>query len=771
MIECWPAILAAMLLLAAPLGCSRVEPHRDPIGVRLERPGQRWAYWELVPSGRFAHEVAIPVESDRVDLGRGGGIEMDDGELHGVLRLGWHSDLPRGIGGTKLIAVQFDFVDAAGGGWRYECIVGKGPFLHNEAVPLAPVERTTSPGLLVSHPISGYGSVEFLVDAGERGVVPVAGRNPALKILPVGRGGVLESQWSMFAQDALAKKGMLFLRSEMPVESLLWRRAPIFGDGAVEVEAADWVDVRPLASAPQGLARSPVRVTAPEQGKLGGSLLAHLRLEGDPPAPEALSDQAGNEAAPGTRFTKRVSIPIREAQTISYGAPPAVSFEPGMVVGDLRIEALRTPRGVQEMPWTLTTFDFRDQDGRGWRHVCVSTAYAFWPPEPAAVASGPADGELRIVDSLDGRDEAYFDLDTGERITVRLKYFSFEGALMSGGGAGDVRVRAALCPVFHPRSVQSHLHIEYDVPAHDLLWRRASGLGHFDWQLEDGNFIDLRPLAKTDPTLPRSPVRVIDDRVVEAVNPGRHDPDRRYFAGKVVHLKENAHTRYPNTELASAIEFRTTGGRRMVAGPGRVIGHLFFEAVHAEKQKPVDERLGLIRAAFTFATRDRVRCVYAAFFRAADLWPSSPVSPPDKETNFSAHATVICALDTRELPPLMLADGTVLTEPSVRELVKLEVASSLQGARIRLSVGLREHERRGPELPARVVVEYIVPLEQLLWKPGHLGTREAPIPQAAEGVSVMYLGSLDNPGIEEDFVESAVTIDLGPAPLEAADPL
>jgi hypothetical protein len=267
---------------------------------------------------------------------------------------------------------------------------------------------------------------------------------------------------------------------------------------------------------------------------MGTPLLAHLQLDGDPAAPEAVSDQANLVASQGTRLTKRVSIPIDQACTIAYGGPPAVGFREGLVIGDLRIERLRIPDGAPEAERALITFDFRDEEGQAWRHVAVSAANFFWPAGAAQVSPRTTGGDYCIADTLDGRDDAYFDLDTGERIVVRLKYFGFDAAMTPGDNAATVRVHAIMGPVVdHPLAVQDHLGVEYEVPVFDLLWRRATGIWAHDCDLEGGNFIDLRPLESTDPSLPRSPIRVIDEGPVEAVNPGRHDPKRRYVPGKV----------------------------------------------------------------------------------------------------------------------------------------------------------------------------------------------------------------------------------------------
>jgi len=541
-------LLAAAALVGVMLACSdESAPTADPIERRLTRPGQTWSSWEFTKVGRFAQEVSLPMESGGIDLGAGGRLEFDAGRLHGVLRLGWFADASMGIESSRAVAVQMDFIDATGVAWRYSGIVPSPSIRPDDEIALPIVERPEFHHYFAVFLDDAGQRCSFLVDLGDGPAERIAGSNGYGRITASEPSDTLCMNISMgFVQHPRATKFRMSLKARVPVAPLLWRRAPIVEMERLDIEALDHVHLRRLAAPPPGLARSAVRVTPPEPAAIGQDFLAHLQLDGDPPAPRDVSDRADDPPTPGDWLAKRVSIPIDEERTIAYGAPPAMSFSTGALVGDLRIRRLHGLAGEEQDQRILITFDFVDEAGRGWRHVAATHPMFFWPDEPVELAARPEGAHFAMPGLLDGRDEAYFDVQGGERVNVQLKYFSFDFAVSPGDRADAVRVHAILCPVLHPISEDTLLGVAYHVPVWNLLWRRATGLHEGDRDDEGGNFIDLRPLPAPPEGLPRSPVRIIADAAAEPVNLGMHDPKRRIAPGTVVHLKENAHLRYPN---------------------------------------------------------------------------------------------------------------------------------------------------------------------------------------------------------------------------------
>ena len=758
-------LLAAAALVGVMTACSdESTPHVDPIGRRLTRPGQSWSSWESLKSGRFAQEVDLPLQADVIDLGAGGRLEFEAGRLHGVLRLGWYADVSLQIDSLGAIAVQMDFIDRSGQGWRHSSVVPCEVFRPDPtiALPLTPRELTSVYfGTSLDRDFQRFTT---LVDLGAGESEVITGQNGYGRILPREPSDTLLMQVSMFSQHPRAVRGQLNMTARVPVAPLLWRRAPLVEMQRLEIESLEHVHLRRLDVPPQGIERSSVRVTPPDAAAVGRDFLAHLQLDGNPPAPRDVPDRADDPPTPGDWLVKRVSIPIDEERTIAYGAPPAVAFSKGKLVGDLRIRRLHGLTGEEQDQRILITFDFVDDAGRGWRHVAATHPIFFWPDEPVEIASRPKATDFAMQGLLDGRDEAYFEVQGGERINVQLKYFSFDFALTPGDPPDAVRVHATLCPVLHPISEDTLLGVAYHVPVWNLLWRRATGLHENDGDNEGGNFIDLRPLAAPPQGLPRSPVRVIADTVVEPVNIGAHDPKRRLAPGTIVHLKENAHLRYPNRMMEARSEFVTSRGRRVTVGPGRIIGKLIMMNANQPRPVSVQDENGWVQITFIFAARDGHMYAYDAVLTPEQLWPTGPVSLASDARDDSYYTTARHVHAGASLAPLTLTTGEQLGQPEAGEVIQMELKHTLGGARVRLMIG-KIPPKTGRVEP-RLSVEYDLPLEALLWRRGYGGDRLHPVPGAATGVLLRYLGHISRPGVEEDFVESAIDVPL-PDPVQS----
>jgi hypothetical protein len=218
------------------------------------------------------------------------------------------------------------------------------------------------------------------------------------------------------------------------------------------------------------------------------------------------------QISPRASLAKSVAIPIPDRRLVAYSEQPSVEVGAGSVCGRLRLDRYTPPSDVEPDGWVSVVFDFLDEGGRPWRYIGIVGAWLFWPPSNTIATVTPRRGpaDLMMSTLLDGRDDATLRVHTGERITVRLKYFSFDVAMTPGPDPARIRVHANMCPVNdHPLAPGSVLCVEYDVPVAELLWRRATVLLEDEALVEGAEYIDLRPLESIDPSLPRSPIRVI----------------------------------------------------------------------------------------------------------------------------------------------------------------------------------------------------------------------------------------------------------------------
>lgn len=226
-----------------------------------------------------------------------------------------------------------------------------------------------------------------------------------------------------------------------------------------------------------------------------------------------LSLSSAEPHAKGWSLEKSIAVSIPTRVVIDHGAAPSLEIHSGAVRGLLRLDRYTPPSDEMPDGWVSVVFDFLDESGRPWRYVGLVGAWSFWPPSDAAATVTPrrGPGDLMMSTLLDGRDDATIRVHTGESITVRLKYFSFDVAMTPGPDPARIRVHANMCPVNdHPLAPGSILCVEYDVPIADLLWRKATVLLEDEALVEGADYIDLRPLETIDPSIPRSPIRIIE---------------------------------------------------------------------------------------------------------------------------------------------------------------------------------------------------------------------------------------------------------------------
>ncbi|MBL0922276.1 MAG: hypothetical protein IBJ10_09135 [Phycisphaerales bacterium] len=307
---------------------------------------------------------------------------------------------------------------------------------------------------------------------------------------------------------------MLRFAYEVDLNALLWRPAPIISLRHIDFEASGIVDLQPLERPPASLPLSNIQVVESEHrnGRCE-SVQVTLPDQCDRTTPGALTIPANLPPTPGSTLVKPVAYTVDQRRVVSFGGSPSLEIKPGVVHGLLRID--RYTRPMEDEPEDLVTvmFDFLDEAGRPWRYVGLVWAMRFWPPSGAVarVAQRRPGAELTMNALLDGRDDVEFVIDGGERVAVRLKYFSFDVAMHPGADPAAITVHAIMCPVNdHPLAPNSLLGVEYAVPVSDLLWRPATRVSEEDVDPEGADFVDLRPLASREPSLPPSPIRVIE---------------------------------------------------------------------------------------------------------------------------------------------------------------------------------------------------------------------------------------------------------------------
>jgi len=149
---------------------------------------------------------------------------------------------------------------------------------------------------------------------------------------------------------------------------------------------------------------------------------------------------------------------------------------------------------------------------------------------------------------------------------------------------------------------------------------------------------------------------------------------------------------------------------------------------------------------------------YDAVLTPEQLWPIGAVSLASEARDQSYYTTPRHVYAGANLAPLSLVIGEDLGLPEAGEVIQMELKHTLAGARVSLMVGSMPPKAR--HVKPRLAVEYDLPLEAILWRRWYGGDRQNPIPGAAPGVLLRYLGHISQPGVEEDFVESAIEVPL-----------
>lgn len=463
-------------------------------------------------SNLLAKSVNIQLAGRDSDQPVPGWLRVSDvAAIRTYCRIGSFIDRALRIDDVGVMAIEFDFVDRHGKAWRHSNLLSAIRLWPGSGCRVVIAKREKPRGWSVGFMVSQTDTSQLGLRTVDGEIIEgYGGRSTFSVVLYDNRPGSVMAHGVIGSLHRFADRGYLDFEYQVDIASLLWRKAPILSRGKVECEAADHIDLQPLDAPPPGLERSDIEIVE-DPGRSAASAPPPLRLSldrGPVREPVEILEEA---MVPRSSLRKRIAIPIPERRVVAYGASPAVELKPGALHGLLRLDRYVGP--FEERPEHLFTaaLDFVDESGKAWRYVGLSSAARLWPPENMAVriASRSGPGDLAIAVALDGRDDALVRLDTGETLTLRMKYFSFDIAATPGDDPAAIRVHALLCPVEHPRSDRTILGVEYEVPVADLLWRRASAVLEEDADAESGNSIDLRPLDSIDPSLPRSSIRVI----------------------------------------------------------------------------------------------------------------------------------------------------------------------------------------------------------------------------------------------------------------------
>lgn len=440
-------------------------------------------------------------------------IVIAKGRFAGALSIYPFLDAKNSIDDSGLFAIHVDFMDDAGRAWRYSNVLSAMSLRPGAADAVSIVEGKRPPGWDVSfmaHMPDGFGW-RFGVADGEIIEAP-RGSNTFDVVLYAKPDGRVLANAQIGMCHPRAHRGVLRFEYALDISRLLWRHAPQISRGKVELEGKNFIDLTPLDVNLRSLTPSNVRILHNETTSGGACVGVSSICDRSLTTPILLKPQPVSLRDSQASLHKSVAMPIPDQRIVAYGEPPSIETSPGNVCGHLRLDRYTPPSDVEPDGWVSVVFDFLDENGRPWRYVGIVGAWLFWPPSntTATVTPRRGPGDLMMSTLLDGRDDATLRLDTGESITVRLKYFSFDVAMTPGPDPARIRVHANMCPVNdHPLAPGSILCIEYDVPVAELLWRRATVVMDDEALVEGTDYIDVRSLESIDPSVPRSPIRVL----------------------------------------------------------------------------------------------------------------------------------------------------------------------------------------------------------------------------------------------------------------------
>lgn len=192
-------------------------------------------------------------------------VSIGPGDVTGVLHVQGFGDAKRGIGRDRgLLRLSFAIVDEAGVHRLYLAILSlwalwPGKF---SGILVRPAEGRFRKHVTLRSVLDTRDDPVFRYEDGRELVTAHKYNDVTLQLREEDRG--LAARLTVYVGDLTqgTEDSYRSVDYEIPLERLLWRRAPRCTSDDVEPEAADYVDIRPLDTPPmQGETPSPIRVT------------------------------------------------------------------------------------------------------------------------------------------------------------------------------------------------------------------------------------------------------------------------------------------------------------------------------------------------------------------------------------------------------------------------------------------------------------------------------------------------------------------------------